>query len=221
MLDDDTDIHPLFDGAPKTTEFRHILNCFATIPLSCRTDMATTEPDLGERHTIDEMPHAKLPAGKIAEEIERHRWAVYREIERNNFENKDLPYPSGYSCVTARRPTDERRTWRHPIRLENLRAHVIDRLEEGRTPERIAGHLGYDDRPVRVSHETIYAFIHRKEGHLPSRLKKRGPRYARRPGARYFHRTGLSIRVPTTRRRGTNLAIGRAIRRYSNALPSG
>ncbi|MBC6408459.1 MAG: hypothetical protein GDA40_10315 [Rhodobacteraceae bacterium] len=83
-----------------------------------------------------EMLHAKLPVGKIAEEIGRHRRAVYREIEHNNFEDKDLPYPSGYSCVTAQRPTDERRTRRrHPIRLDNLRAHVIDRLEEGRTPE--------------------------------------------------------------------------------------
>jgi len=37
------------------------------------------------------MLHAKLPFGKIAEEIGRHRRAVYREIERNNFEDKDLP----------------------------------------------------------------------------------------------------------------------------------
>lgn len=30
-----------------------------------------------------------------------------------------------------------------------LRAHVIDRLQAGWTPEQIAGRLGYDDQPVR------------------------------------------------------------------------
>ena len=53
--------------------------------------MTSTEPDLRERRISDEMLHAKLPFGKIAEEIGRHRRAVYREIERNNFEDKDLP----------------------------------------------------------------------------------------------------------------------------------
>jgi len=67
--------------------------------------MAPTELDLRERRTIDEVLHAKLPVGKIAEEIGRHRRAVYRQIERDNFKDKNLPYPSGYSCVTARRPT--------------------------------------------------------------------------------------------------------------------
>tara|TARA_R100001530_G_scaffold57007_1_gene41518 strand:+ start:1718 stop:2101 length:384 start_codon:yes stop_codon:yes gene_type:complete len=41
---------------------------------------------------------------------------------------------------------------------------VIDRLIEGWTPEQIAGRLGYDGQPVRVSHETIYAYVYSAEG---------------------------------------------------------
>jgi len=51
------------------------------------------------------MLQAKRPADKIPEEIARHHRAVYRQIERDNFKDKDPPYPSGSSCVTARRPT--------------------------------------------------------------------------------------------------------------------
>jgi len=42
--------------------------------------MAPTEPDLPERRTIDEMLYAKLPTGKIAQEIGGHRRAIYPEI---------------------------------------------------------------------------------------------------------------------------------------------
>ena len=46
---------------------------------------------------------------------------------------------------------------------------------------------------MRVSHETIYAYVYSAEGrseqlarHLPSRRKKRLPRYARRPKGQVF-----------------------------------
>jgi IS30 family transposase len=79
------------------------------------------------------------------------------------------------------------------IRLNDLRSHVIAQLKIGWTPEQIAGRLGFDDQPVRVSHETIYAYVYSAEGqseqlarHLPSRRKKRQPRYARRPRGQVF-----------------------------------
>nr|WP_242654883.1 hypothetical protein [Shimia aestuarii] len=36
---------------------------------------------------------------------------------------------------------------------------MIDRLKTGWTLEQIAGRLGYDGQPIRVSHETIYAYV--------------------------------------------------------------
>lgn len=156
--------------------------------------MAHTELDLRERRVIEDMLNAKVPIAKIATEIGRHRSTVYREIKRNGFEDKELPYLNGYYGVNAQRTADTRRARRRKlIRLEGLRAHVIDRLKTGWTPEQIAGRLGYDGQPIRVSHETIYAYVYSREGqseqlarHLPSRRKKRQPRYARRPRGQVF-----------------------------------
>ncbi len=96
--------------------------------------------------------------------------------------------------MNAQKSAGARRARRRKlIRLEDLRAHVIERLKTGWTPEQIAGRLGYDGHSVRISHETIYAYVYSPEGqserlarHLPSLRKKRQPRYARRPRGQVF-----------------------------------
>jgi IS30 family transposase len=156
--------------------------------------MAHTELDLRERRAIEDMLIAQVPVSKIAAEIGRHRSTVYREIKRNYFNDEELPELNGYYGVVAQREASKRRARRRKlVRLEVLRAHVIAQLKIGWTPEQIAGRLGYDDQPIRVSHETIYAYVYSAEGqseqlarHLPSRRKKRQPRYARRPRGQVF-----------------------------------
>ena len=156
--------------------------------------MAHTELDLRERRTIEDMLNAKVPVSKIAAEIGRHRSTVYREIKRNYFNDEELPYLNGYYGMVAQREASKRRARRRKlIRLETLRAHVVTQLKIGWTPEQIVGRLGYDGHPVRVSHETIYAYVYSPEGqseqlarYLPSRRKKRRPRYARRPRGQVF-----------------------------------
>ncbi|ABG32197.1 IS30 family transposase [Roseobacter denitrificans] len=156
--------------------------------------MAHTELDLRERRAIEDMLNAKVPVSKIAAEIGRHRSSIYREIKRNGFEDEELPELSGYYGIVAQREASKRRARRRKlIRLEDLRDHVVAQLKIGWTPEQIAGRLGHDDQPVRVSHETIYAYVYSPEGqseqlarHLPSRRKKRRPRYARRPSGQVF-----------------------------------
>ena len=156
--------------------------------------MALTELDLRERRAIEDMLNAKVPVSKIAAEIGRHRSTVYREIKRNSFSDDELPYLNGYYGMNAQKYASDRRARRRKlIRLKDLRAHVIAQLKIGWTPEQIAGRLGYDGQPVRVSHETIYAYVYSPEGqseqlarHLPSRRKKRQPRYARRPRGQVF-----------------------------------
>ena len=156
--------------------------------------MAHTELDLRERRAIEDMLNAKVPVSKIATEIGRHRSTVYREIKRNHFNDKELPYLNGYYGMVAQREATKRRARRRKlVRFEDLRTHVVTQLKSGWTPEQIAGRLGYDGQPVRVSHETIYAYVYSPEGqseqlarHLPSRRKKRQPRYARRPRGQVF-----------------------------------
>ena len=150
--------------------------------------MAHMELDLRERRAIEDMLNAKMPVAKIAIEIGRHRSTVYREIKRNSFTDEELPYLNGYYGVTAQKSASDRRARRRKlIRLDGLREAVIDRLKEGWSPEQIAGRLGFEGHAIRVSHETIYAHVYSREGqsealarYLPSRRKKRKPRYARR-----------------------------------------
>ena len=154
--------------------------------------MAHTELDLRERRTIEGMLNANVPVSKIAAQIGRHRSTVYREIKRNYFTDDELPYLDGYYGMNAQKYASDRRARRRKlIRLEGLRSHVIAQLKIGWTPEQIAGRLGYDDQPVRVSHETIYASVYSAEGqseqlarHLASRRKTRLAlcQTAQRPG---------------------------------------
>jgi IS30 family transposase len=156
--------------------------------------MAHTELDLRERRMIETMLNAKIPVSKIAVEIGRHRSTVYREIRRNGFSDEELPYLDGYYGVNAQRCASARRARRRKlIRLPRLRDAVIDCLKEGWSPEQIAGRLLFEGHPIRVSHETIYAYVYSREGqsemlarYLPDRRKQRRPRYARRPRGLVF-----------------------------------
>lgn len=156
--------------------------------------MAHTELDLRERRTIEDMLNARVPVSKIAAEIGRHRSTIYREIKRNYFTDEELPYLNGYYGMNAQKYASDRRARRRKlIRLDGLRAHVIAQLKVGWTPEQIAGRLDFDGQPIRVSHETIYAYVYSREGqseqlarHLTSRRKKRQPRYARRARGQVF-----------------------------------
>lgn len=156
--------------------------------------MAHTELDLRERRTIEDMLNAKMPVRKIAAELGRHRSSVYREIKRNGFVDKELPYLSGYYGLVAQKSASGRRARRRKLnRHPDLRKAVVAQLKEGWSPEQIAGRLTFEQQVQRVSHETIYAFVYGPDGqsaelarYLPSRRKKRQPRYARRPRGLVF-----------------------------------
>ena len=157
--------------------------------------MAHTELDLRERRAIEDMLNAKVPVSKIAAEIGIHRSTVYREIKRNFFTDDELPQLNGYFGMTAQRSAAERRARRRKlVRIPELREAVIDRLQEGWSPEQIAGRLRIEPRaPYRICHETIYQYVYSESGksqelgrYLPERQKKRKPRYARKARDRVF-----------------------------------
>ena len=156
--------------------------------------MAHTELDLRERRAIEDMLNAKMPIRQIAEELGRHRSSIYREIKRNGFVDKELPYLSGYYGMLAQKSASGRRARRRNLnRHPELRKAVIAQLKEGWSPEQIAGRLTFEQQAQRVSHETIYTYVYGPDGqstelarHLPSRRKKRQPRYARRPRGLVF-----------------------------------
>ena len=157
--------------------------------------MAHIELDLSERRTFYTLMDRKLPIARIAEMMDRHRSTLYRELKRNYWHDKDIPYASGYFPVTAQGLAEERRSrQRKLVRFPDLLVEVIDRLKHDWTPEQIAGRLKIEKfAPLTICHETIYQYIYSKDGLalglgklLPSRRKKRLPRYARRVRGNIF-----------------------------------
>jgi len=148
-----------------------------------------TELDLRERRVIEYMLHAKMFVHKIAAEIGRHCSTIYRDIKRNGFVDDELPKLNGYYGMVAQKLATQRRARRRKlVRLVDLRTAVIAQLKEGWSPEQIAGRLQFEGQPVRVSHETIYAYVYGPDGQskelarqLPNRRKKRRPHHSRKP----------------------------------------
>nr|WP_251363806.1 IS30 family transposase [Epibacterium ulvae] len=107
---------------------------------------------------------------------------------------QELPQLNGYYGMTAHKSAAERRARRRKlVRIPELREAVIDRLQEGWSPEQIAGRLKFEGHATTVSHETIYAYAYSPDGesqalarYLPDRCKKRKPSYARTPPGMTF-----------------------------------
>ena len=156
--------------------------------------MTHTELGLRERRTIEDRLNAMMSVDRIAAEIGRHRLTVFREIKRNRYVDDELPKLNGYYGMTAQKSDVERRGRRRKlVRFVDLRTTVIEQLKAGWSPEQIAGRLRFDGQPVRVSHETIYAYVYGPYGqsealarHLPHRRKKRQPRRRRTPRGLVF-----------------------------------
>ncbi|MEM7631462.1 MAG: IS30 family transposase [Pseudomonadota bacterium] len=157
-------------------------------------DLAQSELNLHERRAIADMLNAKMSVRKIAAEIGRRRSTVCTEIKRDYFTDGEPLYLNDYYGMNDQQYVGDRRARRRKlIRLADFRADVVSQLKVGRTPEQIAGRLGFDDQLVRVSHERIYADVYSAEGHaeqlaryLPGRRRKQQPRLARRLRAQVF-----------------------------------
>ncbi|MFK7942495.1 MAG: IS30 family transposase, partial [Paracoccaceae bacterium] len=152
------------------------------MPRSC------SQLDLAERRKLDELLSRRFRVDDIAVELGHHRSAIYREIKRNRFVDREMPQLDGYYGKIAGSMAAERRARQAKlIRDDELRKAVIDRLEHGWSPEQIAGRLRIEpDAHARRCHETIYAWVYSSDAkelglyrHLPRRRRKRRPRFAR------------------------------------------
>lgn len=149
--------------------------------------MKRTNLNLAERHTIEDLLHLKFDVTEIARRINRHRSTAYREIKRNFYKDQGLPQLDGNYGMNAQRLTAERRA-RHPklVRIPALQDAVIDRLQEGWSPEQIAERLKFEGHVTTVNYETIYSYVYSPDGqsqalarYLPDRRKKRKPLQSR------------------------------------------
>ena len=139
--------------------------------------------DPHERRTLFRLVEARRPVGEIAERLGRHRSTIYRELGRNRFRDGDRGL-CGYFPLTAHDLARGRRRRRRKLAADDgLRAHVVERLKAGWSPQQIAGRLEREapDRPS-VCHETIYRHVYGPEGREDG-LHRHLPKARRRGGA--------------------------------------
>lgn len=149
-----------------------------------------------ERRRIQDPRDAKVPVAAIAEELGRHRSTIHREIRRDfyhdPFRDRWGKEYRGYYRASAQKYARDRRA-RRRLKLTlnpSLRDHVIAKLGDGWSPQRIAGRLKRDALSClgTVSHETIYRFIYGPDGRelklyafLAAARRRRRQRLGRKP----------------------------------------
>lgn len=155
---------------------------------------------LAERIELSRMHKEGRSMRAIAAALGRSPSTISRELARNSKPTK--VWSGGYEPARAEELAERRRRWDARYKLardEPLRAYVHERLEQGRTPEQIAGQLRLEHGHCVISHESIYRFIyHRCEQKdywhrlLPKRKSRRG-RLGARGGSPVKH---IQARVP-------------------------
>jgi IS30 family transposase len=152
------------------------------------TPSARTYRQLDARRTLFRLTEARRPIGEIAERLGRHPSTIHRALGRDRFRDGDRGF-CGYFPLNAQDLARRRRQRRRKLAADDaLRAHVVERLEAGWSPQRIAGRLKREQGRASVCHETIYRHVHGPEGredglyrHLPKARRRRGSRYGRKP----------------------------------------
>ena len=152
-----------------------------------------------ERRKIERWRAAKISVDVIAEKLGRHRSTIFRELKRNSFRDPEIPYLDGYYGLVAHKVAKDRRYCRRKLlRFPKLCDAIVERLKHGWSPEQISGRLKLEHsssaaQHLKVCHETIYRYIHSRDGraiklwqHLPERRARRRPRYARKRHGRHF-----------------------------------
>lgn len=104
----------------------------------------------------------------IARQLGRRPSVILREIKANSTE--DGRYQSYWAQKRSER---RRRTSRQRERIadRNIRSYVHEKLEEGWSPEQIAGRIHLERPETHLSHETIYQYVFKIDRSLTQYLQ--------------------------------------------------
>ncbi|OYD16268.1 hypothetical protein CH330_03295 [candidate division WOR-3 bacterium JGI_Cruoil_03_51_56] len=97
-------------------------------------------------------------ASQIAVLLGRHKSTISRELCRNV-----SPYWDHYTDESAQLKADRRRkqaSQRYRLKNERIRSYVERKLEDGWSPEIIAGRIKLDLPGCTISHEAIYQYVY-------------------------------------------------------------
>jgi len=124
---------------------------------------------------------------KIAQTLNRDKSVISRELKRNcNLQT------GNYSADLAHRKCTTRHVKKpkHKKLTPEIRAFIIEKLEDKLSPEQIVGYCKQNGIAC-VSHQWIYHLVwenKRRNGKLCKNLRSRGKPYKKRGEPRYVHR---------------------------------
>lgn len=114
-----------------------------------------------ERDQIAILFASKTSLRQISKKLGRAFSSIRDEVKRNSIGGV-------YTAISAQKKNDERNREsrrRNPLKSKKIYRHVYDKLRCGWSPEEISGRSRRNNNGVTViCHETIYRYIHSKEG---------------------------------------------------------
>jgi len=148
-----------------------------------------------DRGAIEVLLHKHYTQKEIAKILGIHSSTVSREIKKRST-------PNGYFAKTAQLHYERERkkcVKQHKLNNSKIQKYVVSRLEEGWSPEQIAGRLKRFNPCLYVCKETIYQWLYTdewayKEEKLYQYLRY-GRKKRRKKGKRKVHRTTIPNRI--------------------------
>lgn len=130
----------------------------------------------------------------IAREIGRHKSTILRELNRNA-----PPIHKGY-YLSHKAQERAKNRWaathkRERLKSEEIRTYVESKLNEGWSPEIIAGRLSIDKPGNSISHEAIYQYIYGERKELITCLVRRHRKRMIKGHSRKHQRSHIPNRV--------------------------
>ena len=135
--------------------------------------------NLEERDRIAEMKALGQTMTEIATELGRSKSTLSRELKRNATAAYKvyLSHRAQERAVTRKQEAGSRPR----LKNEQIASYVRKKLEQGLSPELIAGRIGLEHSGLSISHEAIYQYIYHPKtegraeliGHLVRRHRKR------------------------------------------------
>jgi len=146
-----------------------------------------------ERDLIAVWKGGGIKVREIARRLNRSPGTICDEISRNNFNGR-------YVAIHAQAVADKRKLEarkRYPLKDKQTYSYVLDKLQQGWSPEQIAGRLELEQGEKVIHHETIYQFVYKKENkhlnlweYLPRKQHGR-----RKHHGRTVHKSHIAQRV--------------------------
>ena len=149
-----------------------------------------------EREGLYALLSQGLNQAEAARRLGRSKSTITRELARNSHEWLDEYLPD-----TAQRKAEKRKERGRKQgcigRDPDLRAYILKGLEDGWSPEEIAGRMKDQKQPFYADHETIYQYVYSLDGRKQDLKKylRRAHRVRQKKGGRKAKKTKIPNRI--------------------------